>query len=101
MYISTSPSAEVENFQIKIHNLVGDRTPDLLNQRQTCYHLIQRGELIILKIMMIIIIMIIIIIIIIINNNIIPNNTKILKEKKKNNLLIMRGYDDYIHEEEN
>ena len=44
MYISTPPSLEVENFQIK--NLLPrrDRTPDLLNLRQTCYHLSQRGE---------------------------------------------------------
>ena len=32
-------------FQIKIYYPDGDRTPDLLNQRQTCYHLSQRGEL--------------------------------------------------------
>ena len=45
MYISTHPSPEVEIFQVKIHYPAGDRTPDLLNQRQTCYHLSQRGEL--------------------------------------------------------
>ena len=38
-------SPEVENFQIKIYYPAGDRTPDLLNQRQTCNHLSQRGEL--------------------------------------------------------
>ena len=45
MYISTPPSPEVENFQIKIYCPTGDQTPDLLNQRQTCYHLSQRSEL--------------------------------------------------------
>ena len=45
MYISTPPSPEVENFQMKIYYPAGDRTPDLLNQRQTCYHLSQPGEL--------------------------------------------------------
>ena len=44
MYISTPPSPEVENFQIKIYYPTRDRTPDLLNQRQTCYHLSQCGE---------------------------------------------------------
>ena len=44
VYISTTPSPEVENFQIKIYYPAGDRTPDLLNQRQTCYHLSQRGK---------------------------------------------------------
>ena len=44
VYISTPPSPEVENFQIKIYYPAGDRTPDLLNLRQTCYHLSQRGE---------------------------------------------------------
>ena len=39
VYISTPPSSEVENFQLKIYYPGGDRTPDLLNQRQTCYHL--------------------------------------------------------------
>ena len=43
--IFTLPSPEVENFQIKIYYPAGDRTPDLLNQRQTCYHLSQCGEL--------------------------------------------------------
>ena len=38
-----SPSPEVENFQIKIYNPAGDRTPDLLDQKQTCYHLNLRG----------------------------------------------------------
>ena len=45
VYISTPPSPEIENFQMKIYYLAGDRTPDLLNQMQTCYHLSQRGEL--------------------------------------------------------
>ena len=45
MYISTPPSSEVENFQMKIYYPAGNRTPDLLNQRQTWYHLSQRGEL--------------------------------------------------------
>ena len=30
---------------MKIYYPAGDRTPDLLNQTQTCYHLSQRGEL--------------------------------------------------------
>ena len=38
-------SPEVENFLIKIYYPAGDWTPDLLNQRQTCYHLSQRGKL--------------------------------------------------------
>ena len=37
MYISTPPIPEVENFQTKIYYPAGDRTPDPLNQRQTCY----------------------------------------------------------------
>ena len=45
LYISTPPSPEVENFHIEIYYPAGDRTSDLLNQRQTCYHLSQRGEL--------------------------------------------------------
>ena len=45
VYISTPPSFEVENFQIKIYYPTGDRTQDLLNKRQICYHLSQRGEL--------------------------------------------------------
>ena len=45
MYISTPPSSEVENFQMKIYYPAGDRTPDPLNQRHTCYHLSQCGEL--------------------------------------------------------
>ena len=45
VYVSTSPSPEVENFQIKIFCPAGDRTPDLLSQRQTCYHLSPRGEI--------------------------------------------------------
>ena len=45
MYITTSPSPEVENFQMKIYYPAKDRTLDLLNQRQTCYHMSQRGEL--------------------------------------------------------
>ena len=44
VYISTPPSPKVENFQMKIYYPAGDRTPDPLNQRQTCYHLSQRGE---------------------------------------------------------
>ena len=44
MHISTPPIPEVENFQIKIYYPAGDRTQDLLNQRQTRYHLSQRGE---------------------------------------------------------
>ena len=46
VYISTPPSPKVENFQMKIYNPAGDQTPDLLNQRQTCYHLSQHSELI-------------------------------------------------------
>ena len=42
VYISTPPSPKVENFQMKIDYPAGDRTSDLLNQRQTCYHLSQR-----------------------------------------------------------
>ena len=38
-------SPEVENFQMKIYHLARDRTPDPLNQRQTCYHQSQRGGL--------------------------------------------------------
>ena len=45
MYISTPPSPKVENFQMKIYYPAGDRTPDQLNQRLTCFHLSQRGEL--------------------------------------------------------
>ena len=45
VYISIHNSTYVENFQMKIYYPAGDRTPDLLNQRQTCYHLSQRGEL--------------------------------------------------------
>ena len=45
VYLSTPPSSEVEHFQMKIYYSAGDRTPNLLNQRQTCYHLSQRGEL--------------------------------------------------------
>ena len=44
VYISSPPSPEVENFQMKIYYPAGGRTPDLLNQRQICYHLSQRGE---------------------------------------------------------
>ena len=44
VYISTPPSLEVENFQMKIYYHAGDRTPDLLNQKHTFYHLSQRGE---------------------------------------------------------
>ena len=39
VYISTPLSPEVENFQMKTYYPAGDRTPDPLNQRQTCYHL--------------------------------------------------------------
>ena len=38
VYISTLPSP------MKIYYPAGDRTTDPLNQRQTCYHLSQRGE---------------------------------------------------------
>ena len=31
--------------RLKIYYLAGDRTPDLMNQRQTRYHLSQRSEL--------------------------------------------------------
>ena len=44
MYISTPPSPEVEYFQMKICYPTGDRTPELLNQRQTSYHLSHRSE---------------------------------------------------------
>ena len=44
VYISTPPSSKDENFQIKIYYPAGDRTPDLLNQKQTCYHLSHRSE---------------------------------------------------------
>ena len=46
----TSPphnTPEVEIFQIKIYYPAGDRIPDPLNLLQTCYHLSQRGELVI------------------------------------------------------
>ena len=42
----TSPpllAPKVENFQIKIYYPAGDRTPVLLNQRQTCSYLSQSG----------------------------------------------------------
>ena len=39
VFISTPRSPEVENFQMKIYYPAGDRTLDLLNQRQTFYHL--------------------------------------------------------------
>ena len=45
VYISTHHSPEVENFHMKIYYPAGNRTSDLLNQRQTRYHLSQRGEL--------------------------------------------------------
>ena len=45
VYISTPPSPKVENFQMEIHYPARDRTPDPLNQKQTCYHLSQCGEL--------------------------------------------------------
>ena len=48
VYISTPPNPEVENFQMKSYYPAGDRTPDMLIQRQTCQHLSQRGKLIIL-----------------------------------------------------
>ena len=38
VYISTPPSPEVENYQMKIYYSAGDRTPNLLNHRQTCYN---------------------------------------------------------------
>ena len=44
VYIFTPPSPQVENFEMKIYYPAGDRTPDLLNQKQTCYHLSQCGE---------------------------------------------------------
>ena len=44
VYIFTPPSPEVENCQMKIYYTAEDRTPDLRNQRQTGYHLSQRGE---------------------------------------------------------
>ena len=44
--LTSPPSSEVENFQMKNYYLAGNLTPDLLNQRQTCYHLSQRGELV-------------------------------------------------------
>ena len=44
VYISTPPSSEVQDFQIKIYYPAGDRTLDQLNQRQTCYHLSQCGK---------------------------------------------------------
>ena len=31
---------------MKVYDSSGDRTPDPLNQRQTCYHLSQRGALV-------------------------------------------------------
>ena len=34
VYMSTPPSPEVENFQMKFYYPAEDRTPDLLNQRQ-------------------------------------------------------------------
>ena len=42
----TSPSllAPRLKIQIKFYYPAGDRTTDLLNQRQICYHLSQRGE---------------------------------------------------------
>ena len=45
VYISTPLSPEVENFQMKIYYPAGDQTPDLLNQRQICYHLSQSDKL--------------------------------------------------------
>ena len=42
-------SPEVENFQMKIYYPTGDRTPDLLNHRQTCYHVSQRGEQVLIR----------------------------------------------------
>ena len=43
-HATTWPTA-VYTIQIKIYYPAGDCTPDLLNQRQKCYHLSQRGEL--------------------------------------------------------
>ena len=40
VYISTAPSPEVENFQIKIYYPAGDWTPDLLNQRASATSLL-------------------------------------------------------------
>ena len=43
----TSPpllAPRLKIFKLKIYYPAGDRTPDLLNQRQTCYHLSQHGE---------------------------------------------------------
>ena len=42
------------NIQYILRNPAGDQTLDLLNQRQTCYHLSQRGELIYIYIYIII-----------------------------------------------
>ena len=38
-----APSLKI--FLMKTYHPTGDRIPDLLNQRQACYHLSQRGEL--------------------------------------------------------
>ena len=43
---STPPRPKIENIQMKIYHLAGDQTPDLLDQRQTCYHLSQQGFII-------------------------------------------------------
>ena len=43
LYISTPLSSFVENLDMEFFCLAGDRTPDPLNQKQTCYHLSQRG----------------------------------------------------------
>ena len=51
---STSPPLLAP--KLKIYYPAGDRTPDLLNQRQTCYHLSQCGKLVILNILSLIVI---------------------------------------------
>ena len=43
LYISIRLSLEVQNFHMKIFDLIRYRTLDPLNQRQTCYHLSQCG----------------------------------------------------------
>ena len=53
MYISTPPISEVENFQMKIYYPAGDRTQDLLNQRQVCYHLSQHVKTVKFSIVMV------------------------------------------------
>ena len=43
--IRKSTSPPLLALRLKIYYPAGDRTPDLLNQRQTCYHLSLHGEL--------------------------------------------------------